>query len=69
MTNTALLTAAIEKSGLKKGWIAEQLNITRNALAMKIANQSEFKASEVTRLAQILSLSKRERDIIFLSKE
>lgn len=67
MTNTRLLIEAIEKSGLKKAWIAEQLNITTAALQMKITNSTEFKASEIIKLTKVLLLTKRQRDDIFLS--
>lgn len=69
MTNTTLLCDAIEKTGLKKDWIAKQLGITRAALFEKINNKREFKASEVAKLAKILSLPEEVREIIFLSIE
>lgn len=67
MIDTKLLNDAIEKSGLKKEWIAKQLNITRVALFEKINNKREFKASEVAKISKILSLTNQKRDIIFLS--
>ena len=67
MTNTELLNEVIKKSGLKREWIAEQLGITRVALAQKINNESEFKISEMRKLTKVLSLSKQQRDTIFLS--
>ncbi|MBP3600092.1 MAG: toxin-antitoxin system, antitoxin component, Xre family protein [Clostridia bacterium] len=67
MTNTKLLNDEIEKSGFKREWIAKQCNITRAALFSKINNESEFKASEICRLTQILGLSNSQRDLIFLT--
>ena len=67
MTNTELLNEVIKKSGLKREWIAEQLGITRVALAQKINNESEFKISEVRKITKVLALSNHQRDIIFLS--
>ena len=69
MTNTKLLNDAIERSGLKREWIAKQINITRASLFSKINNENEFKASEVCKLSQILSLTNNERDIIFLTEK
>ncbi len=67
MIDTKLLNDAIDKSGLKKEWIANQLGITRAALFEKINNKREFKASEVAKISKILSLTNQKRDIIFLT--
>lgn len=67
MTNTKLLQRAIEVSGYKRDWLAKKLNISRAALLKKINNESEFKASEVSKLSQLLSLTAPQRDNIFLS--
>ena len=67
MTNTKLLLEAIEASGYKREWLAKKINITRAALLKKINNESEFKASEVSKLSQVLSLTTQERDNIFLT--
>lgn len=67
MTDTKLLNDAIDKSGLKRDWIAKRLNITRASLFSKINNESEFKASEVSKLSKILCLTNNQRDQIFLS--
>lgn len=67
MTNTKLLNDAINESGLKREWIAKQIGITRVALCEKISNRREFKASELVKLAKILSLPDEKREIIFLT--
>ena len=69
MTNTRLLLKAIDDSGLKREAIASKLNISRVALQKKIINETEFKASEVSKLTKILELTTEKRDLIFLSDE
>lgn len=68
MTNTELFQAAVASRGLKYGFLAEALHISRAALWMKINNESEFKASEITTLATIMRLSLEERDAIFFAE-
>lgn len=67
MTNKELLTDEIAKSGLKITFIASKLGITREGFYKKINNETEFKASEVARLQEILNLSNRKRDEIFFA--
>lgn len=57
MTNTVMLRERISKSGLKLQFIAEKLGISRYALSMKLDNRSEFKASEVSTLCELLGIS------------
>ncbi len=65
MTDTVKLLEAIQNKGLKRGYIAEKLGIDRSTLWKKVTNQSEFLASEITALSELLGLSKTERDKIF----
>jgi hypothetical protein len=66
MTDTLLLEKIIKDSGLKKGYIADQLGITRYGLAKKISNESEFKTSEVEKLSRILGINNlKDRQKIF----
>lgn len=67
MTNTLLLREAIDKSGLKHGYISDCLGITYQAFLNKINNKTEFKASEILTLSKILRLSVRERNDIFFA--
>lgn len=69
MTDTGLLREVISESGLKLGFIADELGITRYALALKINNETEFKASEIFSLQKILNLSNSKRDKIFFAIE
>lgn len=67
MTNTKLLEEAIEKSGLKKGKIAERLGISRAGLANLINGRAEFKVSQMLVLSDMLGLTDAKRDAIFFA--
>ena len=56
MTNTALLEAIIADRGLKKNYIAKILGVAPETLIRKIKNASEFKASEIDKLCQVLAI-------------
>ena len=66
MTDTEKLRAKIDSSGLKLATIAESLGLTYQGLRNKIENVNEFKASEITALADILHLTENEATNIFL---
>lgn len=68
MTNTPLLEQYIEKSGYKRSYIAKQLGVTSYTLSMKIQNESEFKASEIGILCELLGIGIEERESIFFAK-
>lgn len=68
MTNTAELLAYIEKSGLKKNYIAKTIGITPHTLAKKINNLCEFKVSEMRNLCALLEITPADRDRIFFNK-
>lgn len=67
MTNTYELRKAIEQSGLKYKYLAEQLGLSTYGLQKKIDNVNEFKASEIEKLSDILSLSVEKRMSIFFA--
>ena len=67
MTNTELLETYIENSGYKKSFVAKALDITAYALAMKINNKSEFKASEIDTLCELLHIGISDRMRIFFA--
>ena len=69
MTNSKLLCEAIKRSGFKREYIAERLGITRACLKLKIDGKNEFLQSEIYCLTQLLSLSKKEREQIFLQNK
>lgn len=66
MTNTLKLRAAILESGLNQEQIATQLGMTSATFNYKVNNKTEFKASEIKKLAEILHLTKEEVFAIFL---
>ena len=68
MTNTNLLEQYIEGSGYKKGFIAKQLGITAYAFALKANNKSEFKASEIETLCNLLKIGAKDKEAIFFAK-
>ena len=68
MTNTALLTQKIEASGLKKGYIADKLRVSRLTLRTRIAGESDFRAYEITILCEVLNItSLQEKNNIFFA--
>ena len=68
MTNTILLEEYILKSGYKKSFIAKALGITAYALALKINNKSEFKATEIDILCKLLNIGIEDRMRIFFAQ-
>lgn len=69
MTDSEALSKAIENSGLKLTFIANKLELSREGFYKKLNNQTEFKASEIVKLQDILNLSNNERDKIFFYKQ
>lgn len=67
MTDTAKLKKAIEDSGLKKGQIAKLMGITRASLCNYVNNRSEFRASHIEKLSEILKLDTDQRMAIFFA--
>lgn len=67
MTNTSLLRKKIDESGYKLRFIAKQLGITYQGFLKKINNETEFKASEIQSLKELLNLTDEERDMIFFT--
>ena len=63
--NTRELRKRIKESGLKLEAIARRMGINRVSLWNKIQGRTEFKASEIKSLCQILNLSAEQRDYIF----
>ena len=70
MTDSAALCTLIKEKGLKYKYIAQKLGITPYGLKLKIDNRSEFKASEISCLCEILNIiNLSEREQIFFRKE
>lgn len=69
MTNTVLLEKKIKASGLKKGYIAEALGLSRQGFSNKVTNESFFNADEIEKLCELLNIkSLREKESIFFNK-
>lgn len=56
MTNTILLEEAIRRRGVKKGFLAERLGVSRTTFRALISNGAEFKASQIRVLCEILQI-------------
>lgn len=69
MTNDYLLNKKIKNSGYRFGYLANQLNLSRAGLYNKINGKTEFLASEIQSLSEILNLDIHEREDIFFNKE
>ena len=67
MTNTELLEKCIAESGYKKSFIASKIGKSAYALSLKINNKTEFKASEITILCELLGIDDQERTSIFFA--
>ena len=68
MTNTELLEEAIKKSGLKKGFIAEKLGLSRTGFANCINNRAEFRVGHVNTLCELLNIDTDQRNAIFFAR-
>lgn len=69
MTDTDALRSLILSSGFKYKALAEILGLSPYTLQMKIDNESEFKASEIDTLSNILGMNMQQRDAIFFYKK
>lgn len=67
MTKENLLREKINACGYKLVYVAKQLGISYQALLKKITNETEFKASEVMMLKELLHLTDEEVMDIFFS--
>lgn len=64
--DATLLEDYIENSGYKIGYIVEQLGISRQAFDRKMKNKNKFRASEVYVLCDLLKISKKDKQKIFM---
>jgi hypothetical protein len=69
MTNTELLEKKIEESGYKRNYIAKAIGLKSTfGLANKINNVTEFKASEINILCDLLKIeTAEEKEAIFFA--
>ena len=69
MTNTLYLEEVIKNAGLKKSFLAEKCGITLQTFTNKMTNKSEFTASEIKILSDILKLTPKQIKIIFFADD
>lgn len=67
MTNSSLLVQYIDKSGYKKSFIAKKLGISAYAFMLKVNNKSEFWASEIAILCDLLEIPSSDKESIFFA--
>jgi len=68
MTNTEMLKDFIEKSGYRIQFLCDQLGITRQGLYNKINGKTEFNASEISILTELLKLTAEQQRAIFFAQ-
>lgn len=70
MTDTNLLKNKIENSGLKVGFIAQAVGISRQQLWKKVNNQVPFNQYEIEALCNVLRITAlRDKEAIFFAKD
>ena len=69
MTDTTLLRKKIDASGYKLVFVAEKCGLTYQGFMKKVNNETEFKASEIVILKELLRLTDGEADAIFFCTE
>jgi plasmid maintenance system antidote protein VapI len=70
MTNTELLNWHIQKSGLKKGYLAMALGIPASTLSKKLNNERNFTPEEIVILCKLLGIKTlKERDAVFFAEK
>lgn len=68
MTNTKMLQDKISESGLKIGFIAERVGISRQLLWKKVNNKTPFNQYEIEKLCGVLKISTlKEKEAIFFA--
>ena len=69
MTDTYKLYYKIKSGGIKISYLSEQLGLSRQGLANKINGDTEFYASEINKMSELLRLTPEEREEIFFNKK
>lgn len=69
MTNSKLLQESIESSGISITFVAKYIGISREGFYKKLNGVTEFKASEIMKIAELLHLNNTTRDNIFFAPE
>lgn len=70
MTNTKLLKSKIESSGMKIGFIARTVGLSRQGFWKKVNNFTPFNQCEIESLCNVLRItSLRDKEAIFFAKD
>ena len=70
MTDTLELERIIRESGLKKSFIANKLNISRQSFKNKCENKTAFTSVEIKKLCELLNVKKlSDKERIFFADE
>ena len=56
MTDRKLLEDRIKQKGLKKGFLAEKLGVSRTTFCALLRNETEFKVSQIQTLCELLDI-------------
>lgn len=67
MGNMTMLRDKIKESGISFTAVADKIGVSRETLYNRINGESEFKASEIACLTNMLQLNKSEQDNIFFN--
>lgn len=65
MTDSILLKQLIDEKGLKYGFIANKMGLSRAAFYNKINNKTAFDQYEIAKMCDILCLTSKQRNKIF----
>ena len=68
MTNVEMLQKKIDECGLSPTKMAASLGMSVPTCYSRKTGKSEFTASEITKMVEILNLTKKERDAIFFGE-
>lgn len=68
MGDMSLLRLQINNSGMTMTSIASKCDMKRETLYSRINGDTEFKASEIVKIADVLHLTDKERDDIFFKR-
>ena len=70
MTNSEMLKKIIDESGLKIGFIADYVGISRQLLWKKINNLTPFNQYEIDKMCDVLRItSLRQKESIFFCRD
>ena len=69
MTNTETLKVKIKEKGLKKGFIAKELNLSYAWLKKRLDGKKDFTVNEMQILCRLLDLNAEEKKVIFFAED